>query len=69
MGIGKIKMILIVTVGEMFVFVPVEYAACRYGGTMGLLMSLILSTAICAVVNYIQFVKLSSGKAKGIWNE
>ncbi len=69
MGIGKIKMILVVTVGEMFVFVPVEYAACRYAGTMGLLTSLILSTTICAVVNYIQFAKLSSGKAKGIWNE
>lgn len=69
MGIGKIKMILVVTVGEMFVFVPVEYLACRHAGTTGLLLSLILSTTICAVVNCIQFNLLSTNKAKGIWNK
>lgn len=69
MGIGKIRMILIVTVGEMFVFVPIEYFACRYAGTTGLLSSLIFSTLVCAVVNCTQFRMLSANKAKGIWNK
>lgn len=69
MGIGKIRIILMVTVGEVFVFVPVEYFACKYAGTTGLLSSLILSTAICAVINNMQFRRLSTGKATGIWNK
>ena len=69
MGIGKIRMILVVTVGEMFVFVPVEYFACRYAGTTGMLASLIFSTAVCAMVNSIQLKLLSSNKATGIWNK
>lgn len=68
MGIGKIRMILIVTVSEMFIFVPIEYFACKYVGTTGLLTSLILSTAICAILNNMQLKYLSLGKAKGIWN-
>lgn len=69
MGIGKIRMILVVTVCEMFVFVPVEYFACRYAGTTGMLASLIFSTVVCAVVNSIQLRLLSSNKATGIWNK
>lgn len=68
MGIGKIRIILIVTVSEMFIFVPIEYFACKYVGTTGLLTSLILSTAICAILNNMQLKYLSLGKAKGIWN-
>lgn len=68
MGIGKIRMILIVTVSEMIIFVPIEYFACKYVGTTGLLTSLILSTAICAILNNMQLKYLSLGKAKGIWN-
>ena len=68
MGIGKIRMILVVTVGEMIIFVPIEYFACKYAGTTGLLTSLILSTAICALLNNMQLKFLSLGNAKGIWN-
>ena len=68
MGIGKIRMILIVTVSEMIIFVPIEYFACKYVGTTGLLTSLILSTAICAILNNMQLKYLSLGKAKGICN-
>lgn len=68
MGIGKIRMILIVTVSEMIIFVPIEYFACKYVGPTGLLTSLILSTAICAILNNMQLKYLSLGKAKGIWN-
>lgn len=68
MGIGKIRMILVVTVSEMIIFVPIEYFACKYAGTTGLLTSLILSTAICAILNNMQLKYLSLGKAKGIWN-
>ena len=69
MGIGKIRMILVVTISEMLVFVPIEYFACKYARTTGLLSSLILSTAICAILNNVQFRLLSSGKATGIWNK
>lgn len=68
MGIGKIRMILVVTVSEMFIFVPIEYFACKYAGTTGMLTSLILSTTICAILNNMQLKFLSLGKAKGIWN-
>lgn len=69
MGMGKIRLILLVTVGEVFIFVPLEYFACRLMGTTGLLLSLMLSTALCALLNNIQFHLLSTGKATGIWNK
>lgn len=69
MGIGKIRMILTVTVTEMFIFVPLSYIACQYAGTTGMLSILILSTLVSAIINFIQFRLLSTHQAKGIWNK
>lgn len=68
-GIGKIKVIMIVTLLNVVVFVPLEYLSCLYYGTHGLVVILIVATLVSAVVNAIQFRFLSLGKAKGIWNK
>lgn len=68
-GIGKIRVIMIVTFLNVLLFAPLEYIACRLYGTQGLVCVLIMATLASAVVNFIQFNKLSTGKAKGIWNK
>jgi O-antigen/teichoic acid export membrane protein len=68
-GIGKIRVITIVTFINVIVFAPLEYIACRHFGTAGLISILIVATSISAVINCIQFNMLSSNKAKGIWNK
>lgn len=68
-GIGKIRVITVVTFVNVIVFAPLEYIACRNFGTAGLISALIAATSISAVINCIQFRMLSSNKAKGIWNK
>jgi len=68
-GIGKIRVIMIITFLNVVLFVPLEYVLCRCYGTIGIVFVLIIATLISAVINYIQFKLLSSGKAKGIWNK
>lgn len=68
-GIGKIRVIMIVTFLNVVIFSPLEYVLCKYHGTLGLTAVLITATFVSAVVNYVQFKLLSLGKAKGIWNK
>lgn len=68
-GIGRIKLMTILAIGECAIFIPIELYACKYYGTTGLLTALILSITICASINYLQLKKILQGKAKGIWNK
>ncbi len=68
-GIGKIRLIMVYTILQVLVFVPLEYFACKHFGLDGLIVSLILATAFSSIINIIQFHKLSHGTATGIWNQ
>lgn len=68
-GIGKIRVITIATVAEAIIYIPLAIIMGRSYGLMGIVGTLILVNMICAVCNRIQYYKLSSGKAIGLWNK
>lgn len=69
MGIGKIRLSMMLTILSVLVFVPIEYYMCKHFGQMGLLAALIVVTALLARINCVQLNKLLKGKATGIWNK
>lgn len=68
-GIGKIRLITIVTVAEAIVYIPLAVLFGRRLGVVGVITALTLVNVACAVVNRIQFAKLSTGRAHGIWGK
>lgn len=68
-GIGKIRLMMTLAVSEVILFIPVQFYACRSFGTEGLLLVLIAATAITTVFNYIQFKKISTQTATGLWDK
>lgn len=68
-GIGKIRLMMRMAVIEVIAFIPIQFYACSEYGVEGLLCILIFVTAITAFINYIQFKKISTQTAKGIWNK
>ncbi len=68
-GIGKIRMIAISTILTVIVFLPLEYIACKQYGVNALLIVLAVSAMCTFIVNYIQYKKLSTNTAFGIWNK
>jgi O-antigen/teichoic acid export membrane protein len=67
-GIGKIKLITIITIIEAIIYIPLAIILGRKFGTIGIIYALITVNLLCAVTNKIQFHKQSTGRAKGIWN-
>lgn len=67
-GIGKIRLMMRMAVIEVIAFIPVQFYVCREFGVYGLVTVLILVTVITGYVNYLQFKKISTNTAKGIWN-
>lgn len=67
-GIGKIKVITIATVAEAIIYIPMAIVMGKSYGLMGIVGTLILVNAICAVCNRVQYYKLSNGTATGVWN-
>lgn len=66
-GIGKIRLITIVTCIEAIVYIPL---ACILGnrlGLTGIIWSLVIVNLMCAICNKIQFSKIQSHRASGIW--
>lgn len=68
-GIGKIKLIMTTSLVEIILFIPLQFYACKNYGVEGLLSVIIVATLIMATLNHIQFKKLSTNKAQGIWNQ
>ena len=68
-GIGKIRLMMTLAVSEVILFIPVQFYACRSFDTEGLLLVLIAATAITTVFNYIQFKKISTQTATGLWDK
>ena len=68
-GIGKLKVITIVTVFEAIVYIPLAFYMGKAFGTLGIVASLIVVNLLCAITNRVQFSMLINGKAHGIWNK
>ena len=68
-GIGKIRLMMLLAIIEVIVFLPLQVYACRVFGLYGLVMMLILVTAVTGALNFIQVKKITTNKAEGIWNK
>lgn len=68
-GIGKIRLITIVTVLEAIAYIPLAIFMGRRLGVVGIIAALVLVNLACAVVNRIQFTKLERGHDSGIWGK
>ena len=67
-GIGKIRLLTTITVLEALIYIPLAMLCGRWLGIQGVVVALIAVNLISAVVNKIQFERLKSGRARGIWN-
>lgn len=68
-GIGKIRVITIVTILEAVAYIPLAYVMGKAFGTVGIVMALIVVNMACAITNRIQFGMIAGGKASGVWNK
>lgn len=66
-GIGHIRVQTYTTLAEAVCFFPLAYIGARIWGTPGILAALLFVNLFCAVTNTIQYKKIISGKATGIW--
>ncbi len=68
-GIGKIRLISIITFIEALLYLPLSVLLGKKIGLTGIVLSLILVNILCAIFNRIQYVKLKEGTASGVWNK
>lgn len=69
-GIGKLRLQLIFTSAAAILFIPVAYIVVRLTDSIICFMAVMCIINIPSlVINKLQFHKLISGKAKGIWNK
>lgn len=66
-GIGTLKVSLICAIIQAVIFVPLTILLGKVWGLNGIVASLCISLLLCAVVQPIQYHKLITGKATGIW--
>jgi len=68
-GIGKLKVQLINTVAASILFIPLAIWLCKLMGITGIVIALCLTNLSGVILNPVQFHKIISGKAKGVWNK
>ena len=66
-GIGKIYLQMVITLCEAIVFIPLALYLANIMGVNGVMVALILSNIPCLITNVIQYNKIISGRATGIW--
>ncbi len=66
-GIGKIRLITIITSIEAVIYIPLAYVLGNKLGLTGIIWSLVIVNLMCAICNKIQFSKLKNQTASGIW--
>lgn len=67
-GIGKLRVQLINTLIVSSLFIPLALGLSKSLGITGIVVALCLTNLSGAVLNPIQYYKIISGKATGIWN-
>ena len=68
-GIGKIRLQLINAVITGILFLPVAFLLCKWLNISGIIIAMCLTQLVNLVVAPLQFYKLTSNKAYGIWNK
>lgn len=69
-GTGKLKLGLYTIPFTIILFIPTALLLAKYFGAFGLVLALILINSIpSAVLEYIQYKKIITNKAHGIWNK
>lgn len=67
-GIGKLRVQIINIVIVSLIFIPLALGLTKMMGISGIVIALCLTNLSGAVLNPIQYYKIISGKASGIWN-
>lgn len=67
-GTGKIKIQLYISIAFSFIHIPLAIYFCREFGINGIMFSAIINTLITLVVYEIQYRRIITNKATGIWN-
>jgi len=69
-GVGKFKLMMFVSIMKIMFFFPISIALIKVVGIEGMIISIILiNTLPNGILSYIQYKKIISHKAAGIWNE
>ena len=68
-GLSKLRIQTINTVLVAILFLPLCYLLGKYWGIMGIVSGMCLLNLSGLILNRIQFYKVVSGKATGIWNK
>ena len=68
-GVGKIKIQLYIAIFFSFIHIPLAILFCSQFGIIGIMFSPILNTIITLGIYEIQYQKIISNKAKGIWDK
>jgi len=68
-GIGKLKIQLINTFSASCAFIPLALWLSKSMGISGIVIALCITNLSGALLNPIQYYKVISGKASGIWNQ
>ena len=66
-GFGVLRLQLIFTSTTMICFPILGYILCRQMGSIGVLIALIVTQIPGTICNIMQYQRIMSGKAKGIW--
>lgn len=69
-GVGKLNIAMYVGLFKIISFIPVAIFFIKSWGTLGLVVAIILiNTFPNFILGYLQFNRIMSGKATGIWNK
>lgn len=68
-GMGKLRLQMIVTVAVSIIFCPVSFYFGGIFGVAGILLGMCMVNLPGAIINTIQFQKIVSHRAKGVWNK
>ena len=68
-GIGKIYLQIVLTSIIAIVYIPTTLFFCSKLGLKGIVLSMIFFSSINAIWSYLQYKKLISNSALGIWNK
>jgi Na+-driven multidrug efflux pump len=67
-GIGKLRLQLINTLAIAILYIPLALLLSRSFGIKGIVIALCLSNLSGAILNPMQYKRIISGNASGIWN-
>jgi O-antigen/teichoic acid export membrane protein len=68
-GTGKIFVQMVTTLIEAIMFIPLAILGSKMYGLNGIIIALILSNLPCAITNIVQYNKIITGKARGLWSK